>query len=256
MRYFKWIWLLAILLLASGCDTSAPLQATPSSTALPSLTSTQAPSPSPGATPLPTETLTPTASPTITASPTPSLTPTSTSEFPLAIVTEARAFCRYGPGKAYLYSHELKQGDQVEIYGRNYSKTWLWVKPYNLDRHCWAAASVLQIDTDVSAVKVVSSRLPQSSLYGPPESVDAWRDGDEVTVEWEEVWMTEDDFRGYLIEATVCQNGNLIFIAVQTDDTSATITDEPGCSGPSEGKLYTVEKHGYTEPVDIPWPNN
>ena len=39
-------------------------------------------------------------------------------------------------------------------------------------------------------------------------------------------------------------------------NTSATITDEPGCSGPSEGKLYTVEKHGYTEPVDIPWPNN
>ena len=254
MRYLIWIWLLAILLLASGCDASVSLPPSPSSTALPSPTSTLTPSPSPTLTPLPTGTSTPTTSPTVTASPSPSLTPTS--EFPLAVVTEARAFCRYGPGKAYLYSHELKQGDQVEIGGRNYSKTWLWVKPYNLDRHCWAAASVLQVDSDVSAVKVVTSILPQSSLYGPPESVDAYRDGDEVTVEWEEVWMTEDDFRGYLIEATVCRNSNLVFIAVQTDDTSATIADEPGCSGPSEGKLYTVEKHGYTDPVDIPWPDD
>ena len=256
MRYLKWIWLLAILLLASGCHAAAPLPPTPSLTALPSPSTTLTPSPSPSLTPLPTETSTPTASPTVTASPTPSLTPTPTSEFPLAVVTEARAFCRYGPGKAYLYSHELKLGDQVEIHGRNYSKTWLWVKPYNLDRRCWTAASVLQASSDFSAVKVITSILPKSSLYGPPESVDAWRDGDEVTVEWEEVWMTEDDFRGYLIEATVCQNSNLISIAVQTDDTSAKITDEPGCSGPSEGKLYTVEKHGYTDPVDIPWPDD
>jgi hypothetical protein len=46
----------------------------------------------------------------------------------------------------------------------------------------------------------------------------------------------------------------LISVAVQTDETSVTITDEPGCSGSSEGKLYTVEKHGYTAPVTIPWP--
>jgi len=169
-------------------------------------------------------------------------------------VTEARAFCRYGPGKAYLYSHELKVGDQVEVHGRNASRTWLWVKPYNLERRCWAAASVLQANGDISTVNVVTTRLPKSTLYGPPESVDAWRDGDDVTVEWEEVWMTEDDFRGYLIEATVCQNGNLIFVAVQTNENSITITDESSCSGSSEGKLYTVEKHGYTDPVDIPWP--
>jgi hypothetical protein len=36
--------------------------------------------------------------------------------------------------------------------------------------------------------------------------------------------------------------------------TSYTFTDGPGCSQPSGGKLYTVEKHGYTSPVDIPWP--
>jgi hypothetical protein len=33
-----------------------------------------------------------------------------------------RAFCRYGPGQAYLYSHELKEGDPAEVHGRNYSE--------------------------------------------------------------------------------------------------------------------------------------
>ena len=144
----------------------------------------------------------------------------------------------------------------MEVQGRNPSKTWLWIKPPNLERHCWAAASVLQVDRDISAVKVVTSRLPHTTLYEPPETVDAYREGDTVTVEWEGVWMTVDDFRGYLIEANVCQSGNLVSVAVQTDETSYTLTDEPGCSGASEGKLYAVDKHGYTDPVDIPWPEN
>jgi hypothetical protein len=80
------------------------------------------------------------------------------------------------------------------------------------------------------------------------------RSGNQVTVSWEAVWMTEDDDRGYLIEATICQNGVLIPIAVQTDSTSYTFTDDQNCSGESRGRLYTVEKHGYTTPVEIPWP--
>jgi len=172
----------------------------------------------------------------------------------MAVVNEERAFCRYGPGKAYLYSHELNKGEIAEVHGRNTSSTWLWLQPVDLERHCWAAASVLDVDRDIAAVNVVTSFLPQSTLYGPPEDVDADRDGDEVTIRWEEVWMTEDDFRGYLVEATVCQGGNLVFVALHTEDNSLTIVDEGGCAGASEGKLYTVEKHGYTEPVDIPWP--
>lgn len=170
------------------------------------------------------------------------------------MVIEERAFCRYGPGKAYLYSHELNKGEIAQVHGRNASKTWLWLQPVDLERHCWAAASVLQVDRDVSTVNVVTSRLPQSTLYGPPEDVDTDRDGDEVTIIWDKVWMTEDDFRGYLVEATVCQGGGLVSIAAQTDDNSLTLTDEGGCSGGSGGILYAVEKHGYTDPVDIPWP--
>jgi hypothetical protein len=66
--------------------------------------------------------------------------------------------------------------------------------------------------------------------------------------------MTEDDDRGYLIEANVCQGGRIVFLAAQTDGTSYTLTDEAGCEGTSNGWLYAVEKHGYTDPVAIPWP--
>lgn len=82
----------------------------------------------------------------------------------------------------------------------------------------------------------------------------AERDGTQVTVAWQRVWMTQDDDRGYLIEANVCQNGALIFVAVQTNDNYYEFVDEKGCAGQSSGKLYTVEKHGYTDPVEIPWP--
>ena len=165
-----------------------------------------------------------------------------------------QAFCRYGPGKAYLYSHGLYENDHVQIDGRSPSARWLWVKPDNLERHCWAAASVMEVTGDVHSAPVVTTQLPHSTLYGPPEEVEADRDGDQVTVYWSRVWMTEDDDRGYLIEATVCQGGGLVSVAVQTNDTSYTFTDEKGCGGDSGGRLYTVEKHGYTDPVEIPWP--
>jgi hypothetical protein len=165
-----------------------------------------------------------------------------------------RAFCRYGPGKAYLYSHELKEGDQAVADGRNATGSWIWVQPANLNRHCWVSAAVVQLFGEVQGLNVVQTRLPHATLYGPPDDVDADRDGNEVTVTWERVWMTQDDDRGYLIEAYICQNGAYIFVAVQTNDNFYVFTDDRSCNSPSGGKLYTVEKHDYTDPVDIPWP--
>jgi hypothetical protein len=66
--------------------------------------------------------------------------------------------------------------------------------------------------------------------------------------------MTDDDDRGYLIEAALCQNGNLIPIVVHTDRTIYDFSDQLNCSGESGGRLYSVEKHGYSDPVVIPWP--
>jgi hypothetical protein len=116
------------------------------------------------------------------------------------------------------------------------------------------AASVTEIDGDVFSVSAYFPPLPKSTLYGPPQKVITSRDGDQVVVSWERVWMTEDDDRGYLIEARLCQNGYLFDIAVHTNGTSYTFTDQTSCEGESKGKLYTVEKHGYSDPVQIPWP--
>jgi len=85
---------------------------------------------------------------------------------------------------------------------------------------------VLEVSGDIKALVIVQFTLPKSTLYSPPTDVRAVRDGDLVTVYWEPVWMTEDDYRGYLIEATVCQEGRLVWIAVAVDGTSYELTDE------------------------------
>jgi hypothetical protein len=244
--------LFGVCLLLAGCQTATPELPDPA----PILTQTPLPPASPTAsstvTPTLTWTATITASPTKTASPTESSTPTP--EVPQTIAL-MQAFCRYGPGKAYLYSHGLYEGDHGLVDGRNYSGSWLWIKPENLDRHCWVSASVVEVRGDIKQAPIVQTNLPRANnLYGPPQNLRAERDGDQVRVSWKRVNMTADDDRGYLIEATLCQGGNLVAIAVHTDNTYYEFTDERSCAGSSNGQIYTVEKHGYVDPIPIPWP--
>ncbi len=166
----------------------------------------------------------------------------------------ANAHCRYGPGKAYLHAADLFEEDHGLVWNRNHSGTWLWVRFDKLNYACWVAASITDIEGDIFSVSAYFPPLPKSTLYGPPKKVIATRDGNTVVVLWDEVWMTEDDFRGYMIEVKVCRNGYMIDIAVHTNGTSYTFSDETGCDGESKGKLYAVEKHGYTDSVPIPWP--
>ncbi|GAB4578577.1 MAG: hypothetical protein Fur0022_13120 [Anaerolineales bacterium] len=248
---------------------TAPLSLTPSP--LPPASPTLSPSPSltptasPSTTPTPTETVTPastptdtpvpTATPSPTASPTATETLTATPDVPQGIVNVAQAFCRYGPGTAYLFSHQLNQTDHVFIDGRNYSGTWLWVQPDNLDRHCWSAASNFDLLGDPMTAPVVQPFLPRSSFVNPPTGVEASRDGNEVTIHWDAAdYIPIEDRRGYLLEVYVCQNGLYLWMALQTDNTTITLQDEQTCSQPSSGLLYIAEKHGYSEPVSIPWP--
>jgi hypothetical protein len=271
------VWWLATLVVMMGLACNAPTLkeagiTTPEGTTLPPTvpaTHTLAPSETPTHTPTPTRTptpsqtptststptasLTPTETPTPTVTPTPTITPSPTFTFPTVTVL-MQANCRYGPGTAYLYAHGMYTGDTGVVWGRNSSGTWLWIQPFNIEYQCWISTSVVEVQGDIFSVTVAPVRLPHSTLYSSPETVNAVRNDDTVTVTWSGVPMTEDDFRGYMIEATVCQDGNLVWLAVATNGTSYDFTDETTCDGDSSGLLYAVEKHGYTDPVVIPWP--
>ena len=205
---------------------------------------------------------------TITPSPTPEISPTTTltptiTQIPTITPTAApprakvleRTNCRYGPGAAYLYKYGLYPGNRMEIIGRNELGTWVYLQAIGGNNPCWAKADLLEVDGDLFSVAPYYNKLPYSELYQPPTGVGAVRAGDQVTVSWVPVWMTEDDYRGYLIEAWVCQEGQIVFTPVHIDGTVVAITDEAGCQQPSSGRLYTAEKHGYTKWVPIPWPD-
>ncbi|GAB4448063.1 MAG: hypothetical protein OHK0041_08230 [Anaerolineales bacterium] len=206
----------------------------------------------------PTLTLTPTDTLTPTLTLTPTVTATPTYAFP-AVTVNKQAHCRYGPSVAYLHAADLYPGDTGTVRGRFIYSKWLYVKFDKLNYFCWVAPSVVDVVGDISqiAYKELNLQSIGSNMYGPPRNVTAVRDGDRVTITWERVEMTKDDDRGYLLELFVCQNGAYLWWTDSYPDqytTSYTVKDEAGCSQPSSGKLYTVEKHGFSQPAVIPWP--
>jgi hypothetical protein len=241
----------------SATPTWTPsLTPTETDTPPPTATPTASDTPAPTDTPTPVDTDTPIYTPTITPTPsrTPTITPTPTYDPPDAHVLE-QANCRYGPGAAYLYKYGLYPDNRVEIFGRNDDGTWAYVRPWYYPDRCWVTVSVLDIFRgDIFDAPVYYSRLPFSELYLPPQTVSATRQGDEVTISWSPVWMTEDDYRGYLIETWLCQDGELVFTPLHSDETTITVHDEAGCMDPSGGRVYTAEKHGYTQWRKVPWP--
>jgi hypothetical protein len=215
--------------------------------------------PSPSQTFTMTYTITPTFTPISTAT----ITPTPTLAFPRVTVNVANLACLFGPAKPYLWARDLQQGDQGSVWGRAPVGDWIYVKMDKLDIPCWVHPFYLDVEGDIGTMAVQSVQLPiTNALYGPPQNVRAVRDEDQVTVTWDEVHMTQDDDRGYFLDVWVCQDGNFVWMPVgrlELPDqyhNSYVFTDQPGCSQPSGGQIYTVEKHGYTSPMDIPWPSN
>jgi hypothetical protein len=175
------------------------------------------------------------------------------------VTVNKQAHCRYGPSVAYLHAADLYPGDKGTVRGRFIYSKWLYIKFDKLNYFCWVAPSVVDVVGDISqiAYKELNLQSIGSNMYGPPKNVTAVRDGNEVTISWDQVEMTDDDDRGYLLELFVCQNGVYLWWTDSHPDqysTSYTVQDEAGCSAPSSGLLYTVEKHGFSEPVQIPWP--
>jgi hypothetical protein len=209
-------------------------------------------------------TVTPTLTPAVTDTPTPDYSPTPSftpSMTPTYVVprgrVNTRAQCRYGPGAAYLYKYGLFEGNTMEIIGRNELGTWAYIQAIGGNNPCWINASLLDITRgDFMSLPVTYNRLPKSDLYNPPSAVSAVRVGNDVTIQWTKVWMTEDDDRGYLIEAWLCQDGQLVFtpIGVKSNVLAIKVIDEPGCLEPSGARVYTAEKHGYTQWRLARWP--
>jgi hypothetical protein len=215
-------------------------------------------------------TLTPTESQVPKKSPSPTatvqITPTNISAFTPSPTIEilppegsvlVQSSCRYGPGAAYLFEWGLYPGDYVRIINRNEDSSWVFVKPNTFKYECWVKTELLDVRGDLSSLEAYYSPLPQGYLYSSVPYVAASRNGNEVWIQWEPVWMTEDDDRGYLIEAWVCRNGKLVFLPTNYfpySSTSAFIHDEPGCTEKSHARIYTVEKHGYMPWIPIPWP--
>ena len=253
MKVFRIIWL--IFLFVSACSPSTEEQTTSTTIAV---TATARWTETPEPTLAPTETLTPTftSSPTIELSPTVTFTPTFA--FPTGTVNK-QAHCRYGPSVAYLHAADLYPGDTGSVRGRYIYSNWLYIKFDKINYFCWVAPSVVDVVGDVSTVAYKDLNLQSigSNMYGPPGNVTAVRDGNNVTISWNQVKMTKDDDRGYLLELFVCQDTIYKWWTDSYPDqesTSYTVEDEAGCAQPSSGKLYTVEKHGFSEPAIIPWP--
>jgi hypothetical protein len=248
--------ILLILIFVSSCAPSTQ----PATSTAPVVTPTPAATDTLEATFTPTYTQT--SEPTRTFTPTlelsPTITATPTFAFPTVTVNK-QAHCRYGPSVAYLHAADLYPGDRGTVRGRYIYSKWLYVKFDKLNYSCWVAPSVVDVVGDVSTVAYKELNLQSigSNMYGPPGNVTAVRDGSRVTISWNKVEMTFDDDRGYLLELFVCQDGNYLWWTdsyPDQDSTSYTVEDESGCSQPSSGKLYTVEKHGFSEPAVIPWP--
>ena len=221
---------------------------------------TSAESPTPSSTP--TETATP------SSTPTPSTTPTYAAPRIRVLMWSQ---CRYGPGVGYLYEYDLFEGNLMEVIGWQEilawksdgvwePSIWLYVRALGGVNICWVNSNLVKVYSgSIFDAPRFTARMPFSELYRAPKAVEAWRDGNNVTVMWSSVWMTEDDYRGYLVEAWVCHGGQLYlapvgYAGVNIANPAVIIPDEPGCSEPSNARLYAVEKHGYTQWIRVPWP--
>lgn len=228
--------------------------------------------------PTPDISLTPSLTPSITRTPTisrtPSLTPTPD---PPVVTILVHAACLFGPGSAYLWKYGLAATIWMEVIGRtpfnpntDLKNIWLLVQAVHgtAPNPCWVKNEFVRFNdggdiTTHPEIPLVSySSLPRSTLYPAPAGADAERDGTKVSIIWSAVWMTEDDYRGYLVEAWLCQNGQLNFTPIlkfpslQNNEglMGINVTDEPGCLEPSSARVYAVEKHGYTNFRVVPWP--
>jgi hypothetical protein len=243
----------------TGVATQETVPASAPSNASPTTTASPAPSPTLTWTATSTQ---PTPTDTVTYTPNlePSQSPTATFT-PGYVVLRGKVLklsnCRYGPGAAYLYKYGLVEGSNLEVIGRNELGTWLMVRAIGGSNPCWLSASLMDVNGEVLSLGYVEPRLPFSPYYSPLEWASASRAGATVSVSWSPMNLRAGDDSEqypYLLEAWVCQSGEFVFLPLGSYQTTLQVTDQHGCSQPSHARVYGVEKHGYTAPIEVPWP--
>jgi hypothetical protein len=232
------------------------------------------PSPTPEISLTPTLTASRTVIPTITR--TPSKTPTPS---PPVVTILVRTACYFGPSNAYLYDYGLNETSWMEVIGRAPSNPntdpkdiWLYIQGVHGWNPCWAKNEYVRfndgrtLEQHTEIPIVAQGSLPWSNLYRGVTDVHAIRNkenNNKVDIVWSAIWMTEDDYRGYLIEAWLCHNGQLDFTPLQwfpyfqnnAGVMGIRVIDEPGCLQPSSARIAAAEKHGYTTFTVIHWPD-
>lgn len=247
---------LSLSLLAAGCGALAPEPTvTPTATAsrTPTATATHTPTPS----------YTPTRTPTPSDTPTPTVQGSPTLDHVWGIINVAQASCRFGPGGGYLLRTTLYAGDEVQILGHmELNENWWFLhRSDRPDVKCWVSQELIDLGGDASLIYPIDNPhlvLPFTTQpYEALKDVRATRTGNQVTVSWAPFdWLPGDQSYQdkYLVEVWICLNGEHVFRAYSTNNTSITFTDEQTCSEASHGRAFGSDKHGYTRWVSIPWP--
>ncbi len=225
-------------------------------------------------------TVTPTQTPyyTDTVGPTATDTPTAVTTPPTATITPqpptvtvlVHTQCLFGPDPVYISKYDILANSPQVAIGRNTDTSWLYVQGSDHANPCWVKAALVKVNTgSYTDPPVITTPVltPYTTLY-PAPVVSTTRAGNAVTIFWQPVSMTETDYNGYLIEAWVCQGGQMVFLpksyvplydknvsAIQNKNVMAImVTDEPSCSTPSSARIYTSITTAYSSPRNIPWP--
>jgi len=212
-------------------------------------------------------TVTPAGTPISTLTPAPASPTTGSTSLTLApdlpeVFVLEHSDCMYGPGTIYLYKYSVFPDNPMEALGRNMDGSWIYIQNLHGWNPCWIQATLVKLASgDFNGLPIVYSKLPFDNEYNPPNAI-ARRDGNEVTISWKAIWMSLDEYRGYLIEALVCQGGTQVFdpisyfppLAGNTGTLSVKVIDESGCPVPSSAQIYSAQRQGYSFSALVPWP--
>jgi uncharacterized protein YraI len=248
--------ILPILLLVLACAPASSLATKPVDQATVTLIIPPTDTPVPTLI-LPTETFTPTLVP-----PTETSTPTVIPVVDIlkATVIADKLVCRYGPGANYLYLFAYNGGAKIKLIGRAEGNNWMLVE--NEPQRCWVNSKFVQIQGEPQTLKSMypdGYKIPVSPYYGPTSVTGATREGDKVTVSWNEVIVSPGKYESesmfpYIVEVWRCENNEMIFDTLGSRVPFISFVDQTGCASPSHGRVYVQEKHGYAGPAEIPWP--